>query len=232
MTCTNRTCVFALAALAGIATLALVRPAFSSDDTAPDASTDAMMQQWIKANAPGKEHAMLLKNMVGSWDAKTTFWAAPGAPAVTSQASAEVSPMFGGRFVEVQYTGDMMGQPFHGRSFVGFNNATKGFQSIWFDSSSTGMMVNTGSQSSDNSLTWTGSYADPIAGTNVSTRSVDTFANGTWTFEMFETGSDGTERKSMEIVYTRKPANASNNELNNRAKNAQQKIESMNSEGR
>jgi hypothetical protein len=235
MNCKNSTCVFALAtaAVVGAAGFALVGTAFSKDDGMQGGNPEAMMEQWVKANAPGKEHAMLLKNMVGSWDAKSTFWPAPGAPATTTQATAEVVPMFGGRFIEVQYTGEMMGQPFSGRSFAGFNNASKSFQSIWFDSSSTGMMVNTGTQSGDNSVSWTGSYVDPMTNQSVSTRCVDTFGENSWTFEMFETSSDGSERKTMEIVYTRKASATTGEkpEMNDRVKHVQEKIERMNNGG-
>jgi hypothetical protein len=233
MNCKNSTCVFALAAAAvvGAVGFGFVSSAKSQDDGMQGGNPEAMMAEWVKANAPGKEHAMLLKNMVGSWRAKTTFWPAPGAPATTTDATAEVMPMFGGRFVEVQYSGEMMGQPFNGRSFAGFNNASKSFQSIWFDSSSTGMMVNTGTKTSDNALTWTGSYVDPMTNQQVSTRCVDTFTNDAWTFEMFETASDGTERKTMEIVYTRWDAKAEAAEAE-RLRDAQKKIEQMNNGGR
>jgi hypothetical protein len=230
MNCKNGTCVASLLACValGAAGTAFVLPAFSQDGNADPA---AMMEQWVKANAPGKEHALMLKNMVGEWDAKATFWPAPGAPAMESSATASVTPMFGGRFVEMTFTGDMMGQPFHGKSFSGFDNASKKFQSIWFDSSSTNIMMNTGAQAGDNSLTWSGSYSDVMTGEQKNTRCVDTFANGTWTFEMFETGSDGQENKTMQIVYTRK-ANAQNapvNQIEDRVKYMQEKQERINS---
>lgn len=233
MNCKNGTCVAALVTCValGAAGTALVMPAFSQDGAATAApQMDEMMQQWIKANSPGKEHALLLKNMVGEWDAKATFWPVPGAPAVESAASAVVTPMFGGRFVEMHYTGDMGGQPFNGRSFTGFDNASKSFQSIWFDSSSTNIMMNKGSETNANGMTWNGSYTDPMSGEQKTTRSTDTFAEGTWTFEMFETGSDGQENKTMQIVYTRKaqPVNERPT-LEDRVKHMQEKQERINS---
>ncbi|MFO0856731.1 MAG: DUF1579 domain-containing protein [Phycisphaerales bacterium] len=191
-----------------IAGLALCLPVIAQ--LGQDSKSDPM-KEWIKANMPGKNHAFLLGNMLGEWEAKSQFWMQPNSQPQSSTGTCVCTQQMTGRFVQMEHTGEMMGMPFKGLGYFGYDNATEKFQNVWMDSSSTGMMMSIGSKEGDNKLTWTGSYTDPMSKQLKTSRSTTTFTDrNTMVFEMFETWTDGTEFKTLEITYTRKPGTREN----------------------
>jgi hypothetical protein len=168
---------------------------------------DPMMEAWVKANQPGEMHKKL-EPMVGTFDVVSKFSMGPGAPEMTSKGSAVNTWTMDGRFVQMTYQGDMMGMPFKGTGFMGFNNVSKAYESYWIDSMSTGMMMSTGKVSDDGkTFTWTGEFDDPMTGKKKQSRSVNRIVDAnTYVFEMFETGPDGKEVRSGELTFTRSGA--------------------------
>ena len=166
-----------------------------------------MMQAWAAANQPGKEHAQLLAEMTGNWTVASKSWMAPNAPAMETKGTAQIVPVMGGRFVQQEFKGDMMGQAFNGTGFTGYNNATKKYESMWMDSMTTGMMHFTGERKADGSLEFKGDYVDPMSGQKKQFRSVSRNPNKeTMVFEMFDTDSAGKEFRAMEMTYSRAAA--------------------------
>jgi len=169
-----------------------------------------MMDAWMQANKPGKEHAELVGNRVGDWNVQCKFMM-PGMPAQesTAKAACRAMPGMGGRFVQMDYDGEMMGFPFKGVGIYGFNNATKKYESVWFDSTSTNMMISTGEKKADGSIEWRSEYMDPMTKEMKKSRMVDRFPDrDTMVFEMYEVNTDGTEFKAMELTYTRVKSDA------------------------
>lgn len=161
------------------------------------------MKAWIKANLPGTNHAYLLGNMLGTWNAKSTMWVQPGAEPIASEGTSVCTQQMTGRFVEMRHDGEMNNLPFRGLGYFGYNNATEQFENVWMDSSSTSMMFSTGSKSG-NEITWRGQYVDPVTKQTKTGRSVTRFdSRDQMTFQMFETWTDGSEFKILEIVYSR-----------------------------
>ena len=77
---------------------------------------------------------------------------------------------------------------------------------MWIDNMGTGMYVSHGTANENGDvITLQGSMDDPMSGRkDVPTRSVSTTVDeNTHKMEMFATGPDGTEFKTMEVVYTR-----------------------------
>lgn len=166
-------------------------------------NSDQPMKAWIKANMPGSNHAYLLGNMLGTWNATSTMWLQPGAQPVTSEGTSVCTQQMTGRFVQMEHEGEMNNLPFRGLGYFGYNNATDQFENVWMDSSSTSMMFSTGSKS-NNEITWRGQYVDPVTKQTKIGRSVTRFdSRDQMTFQMFETWTDGSEFKTLEIVYTR-----------------------------
>lgn len=195
---------WAFAALAAIV-LSAALPAAAQQDQPMSAEQKAAMEAWMKYATPGPNHK-LLEPFVGTWSVTTTFWEAPGAPANTSQGTSENVWVLGGRFIQQKVTAEMMGQPFEGIGYTGYDNFKKHFVGTWMDSMGTMVMVSTGhADASGKVLTFTGKMDDVAKGKSVTVREVTRVVDANHhVFEMYGPDSAGKEFKSMEISYTRK----------------------------
>jgi hypothetical protein len=163
-----------------------------------------MMAVYTKLATPAAPHKMLA-GMEGSWNAKTKFWMEPNKPPTESTGTCEQKMILGGRFLQQEFTGDMMGSPFTGIGVTGYDNHTRKYISTWMDSMGTAILVFEGTASADGkTITQESRYDDPIKGA-LKWRSVTRIINeNTHVFEMYETGKSGKEEEMMEITYTRK----------------------------
>lgn len=173
----------------------------------PPGWTQADMQACIDASTPGPMHAFLAKG-AGVWQGKNTMWMAPDSEPMVSECIATVKPLMDGRYVSVEFKGDMPGMgPFTGYGVHGYDNVADRFVSSWIDNHSTGIMQGTGELSSDGStLTWNYSYTCPITKKPAKMREIERVIDDkTKTLEMW--GSDpksGREYRMMKIELTRK----------------------------
>ena len=87
------------------------------------AEEKAMMDAYMKAGTPGKQHEELAKT-VGSYDLAVKSWMAPGTPPTESKGTAERTMVLSGRVLAETVHGDMMGQPFEGHGMTGYDNTT------------------------------------------------------------------------------------------------------------
>jgi hypothetical protein len=113
--------------------------------------------------------------------------------------------ILGGRYLRGDFTGDMMGQTFHGINIIGYDNAVKEFNSVWIDDMGTGMMYEKGKYNEKKQITeMTGKMVDPMKA-----KTLDTYTT------IARDGADKETMKmyivngknkviNMEIVYTRK----------------------------
>ena len=164
----------------------------------------AMMEVYKKVATPGKPHKILAK-LVGSWTTKTTAWMEPGKPPTHGTGACEQKMLFGGRYLQQEYSGDMMGMSFIGINLVGYDNHTKKYVSTWIDSMSTGIYYFEGTGSADGkTITQECRYDDPVRGP-VKWRSVSRIVDdNTMEYEMFITPKGGKEEKMMEMTVSRK----------------------------
>ena len=129
----------------------------------------------------------------------------PSKPPMESTGSAEMKTLLDGRFLEQNFTGDMMGQPYNGVGITGYDNLRKKYVSTWIDSMGTGIFVMEGTGSADGrTITLKGQHAKPGGGQMTHRAIWKIIDNNTQTFEMFGTHDGGKEMKMMEITYTRK----------------------------
>ena len=194
-------------AVAALAMLLLIGSSAGAQDSAPAMSPEqqAMMAAWEKASSPGGAHARLATQMAGTWNAKQTVWMDPAAPPMTSSGKAVNTPVFGGRHIRMDYSGQFMGQPFEGVGYTGHDNVTGRYVSTWMDSMSTGAFRAEGEyDEATSSYTFRGEMADPMHdGAMTPVREVVRVVdNDRHVMEMYET-HDGQERKTMEIEFTR-----------------------------
>ncbi len=164
----------------------------------------AMMEVYQKLGTPGAPHK-LLAGIAGSWNTKIKSWMEPDKPPMESKGTCEQKMVLGGRFLQQDFTGEMMGSTFTGIGVTGYDNHTKKYVSTWMDSMGTAILFFEGTASADGkAITQECRYDDPIKGP-MKWRSVTKIVDdNTHVFEMYGTDKSGKEEKMMEITYTRK----------------------------
>jgi hypothetical protein len=163
-----------------------------------------MMDLYRKLATPGEQHK-LLASMAGTWNTTTKEWMDPNKPPEESTGSCKQTMVLGGRFLQQECTGTMMGQPFNGMGVTGYDNHTKKYQATWMDSMGTGIYFFEGSAGDDGkTITMESHYDDPMAGP-MKLRAVTKIIDpNTEIFEMYGTDKSGQEMKMLEIRYSRK----------------------------
>ena len=87
---------------------------------------------YMKAGAVTENHEFL-KKYAGSWDCQVKGWMAPGQPPTVSQGTFLGEMRLDGRFLFMDFKGEMFGQPFAGVQIVGFDNMQQKYISLWID---------------------------------------------------------------------------------------------------
>jgi hypothetical protein len=162
-----------------------------------------MMKVWMDYMTPGPMHEMLAKN-VGTWNTSTTFWNYPGAEPATSEGTAVMESILGGRYFKTVHHSTVMGMPMEGWSIDGYDNGKKVFMSIWIDNMGTGLAQSFGSyDEATSTFNHIGTMYDAMADKDMEFRSVTKiFGENKMVFEMYA-DFQGQEFKMMEMVYTR-----------------------------
>jgi len=161
-----------------------------------------MMAEMEKAAAPGAEHKALT-DTAGNWTASTRWWTEPGKPPTETQGTEEVKPALGGRFIQMHFTGMMMGKPFEGMGLEGYDNVKKKYVMTWADSMGT-MIIYAEGTGDAKSRTFTGEETLPNGQKRPFKWVMKTESPTKHTMEMWAPGMDGKDMKEMEIVYTKK----------------------------
>lgn len=177
--------------------------ALAADKKQKQMDPQAMMETYKKLATPGEPHKQFA-SLVGSWTTTTKEWMEPGKPPTESTGSAEMKLLLDGRYLQQEYTGDMMGRPYSGVGVTAYDNLSKRYVSTWMDTMGTGIFVMEGTASKDGkTITLKGHHAEPGGG-QMSHRAVwKIIDSNNQTFDMY--GSHGgKEMKMMEMVYTRK----------------------------
>lgn len=165
----------------------------------------AMMQAWQKAATPGPQHQQLTDQFVGDWTTKTTMWMDPSAPPMTETGKASTTAVLGGRQVRSDFSSTMMGQPYQGIGYTGYDNVTGHYTSTWADNMSTGTMLANGDYDpAKKTYTYESEMPDPTAGgamvpIRMDLRIVDADHH---VFDMYESRG-GKDVKTMMIEYAR-----------------------------
>lgn len=164
----------------------------------------AMMETYKKLAIPAAPHK-LLAGLAGSWTTRTRAWMGPDEPPMEGTGACEQKMLLGGRYLQQEYSGDMMGESFTGINIIGYDNHTKKYMSIWIDSMSTGIYCFEGTADVDGrTITQECCFDDPVRGPMAwrsVTRIVD---NDTLEYEMYLTPEGGAEEKASMMTLTRK----------------------------
>jgi hypothetical protein len=164
----------------------------------------AMMEMYKKLATPGEPHK-LFASLSGSWTTTIKEWMEPGKPPMESTGSAEMKMLLDGRYLQQEFTGDMMGHPYSGVGISAYDNLRKRYVTIWIDTMGTGVFTMEGTASADGkTITLKGQHAEPGGG-HMTHRAVWKIVDSnTQTFDMYGTHGHGKEMKMLEINYTRK----------------------------
>ena len=163
------------------------------------------LEAYLAMMRPGKEHARL-KAMEGEFDVDVEMVMQPGTPATKSRGKEKSAFIMGGRYLHADYTGEVMGKPFHGASLMGYDTYKKKYFSAWVDDMSTGIMLGEGTASADGKvITMSGEYDDPMTRTRHRYRWVTTLvSDDKHTFDWYDSDKDGKgEYRMMHNTYTR-----------------------------
>lgn len=95
--------------------------ATATDKESAPGDSQAMMEMYKKLAIPGEPHK-LFASLSGSWKTKTKSWMEPDKPPMESTGSAEMKMLLDGRFLQQEFTGEMMGQPFSGVGIDAYDN--------------------------------------------------------------------------------------------------------------
>ena len=193
-------------AVTGLCMALTVSMAMAKDKkTEKQMDPQAMMEAYAKLATPGEQHKQLA-SLAGSWTTKTKEWMEPGKPPTESAGSVEMKTVLDGRFLQQEFTGEMMGHPYSGMGISGYDNLRKRYVSTWIDTMGTGVFVMEGTAGADGkTITLKGQHAE-LGGGHMSHRAVWKIVDSnTQIFDMYGSHDGGKETKMMEITYTRKP---------------------------
>ena len=160
---------------------------------------------WMKYMTPGAMHANLAKSN-GMWMEELTMWMGPGVPEVKSKATAMNKMIMGGRYQQSMHRGTINEMPFEGMGIVGYDNIKEKFLSTWIDNMGTGIMYMEGTwNEAEKSIEFTGTAVDAMSGKELPVREVyKIIDDNTHEMDMYMTGVDGKEFKSLNIKMTKK----------------------------
>lgn len=179
------------------------RPRFGdqTDSSKQNMDHGEILKKAEAAGAPGPGHKAL-EHYVGNWKCDVKCWMDPKGQPEQSQGTAKVSLSMGGRYLQEEFEGQIMGRPFNGRSFLGFNNIKQTYESVWFDDMNTAMFTSEGKGDSK-AITLEGETSCPATGRVDIPMKMILRVNGPnkHTFEMFDCSQGNA--KTMEITYTR-----------------------------
>jgi len=158
---------------------------------------------FAQAAALAPQHEAL-KPLIGSWNVKVRFWMDPAAPPSESTGTFERKALLGGRFLQEEFTGSFMGQPFSGIGHVGYDTMKKKYVSSWMDNMSTGIMTSSGdADASGKVITLISTEVNPMTGAK--DKSVLRILNNDKNVvEMYVPGPDGKDVKTLEVESTRR----------------------------
>lgn len=175
--------------------------------SAKEMTKEEMMKAFTEFGTPGEGHKKLAQ-MAGTWNTTNKMWETKdGKPEITKGKST-MKMIMGGKFLQQEFKGKAMGQPYQGMGIMGYNNITKKYESIWLDSFGTSMMQNKDVKFDEetNTIIEEGEHTCPISDSKerdyrTELKFVD---KNTMLFSMYgEPPTGGDEFKMMEITYKR-----------------------------
>jgi len=185
---------------AGTTTTHRPRGAGDSRSSKQGLDKEEMMKKMQAAGTPGAEHKAL-DAFEGEWKAEVKCWMEPGGTPNVSQATSKARWIFGRRFLEEEFHGEMMGKPFTGRCLLGFDNTKQKFNRVWIDDLNTAIYTSEGRGENGNKIITLEGKASCAATGQKDVPMKQIFRVISQDKHILEMFNDG--QKTMEITYTR-----------------------------
>jgi hypothetical protein len=173
----------------------------------PRAEMDETMKKWMEFATPGDAHKRL-NDLVGTFVVESKAWmGGPHAQPSVTKGSAEFKWIIGGRFLQQDFKGEMMGMPLTGLGINGYDNFKKKYTGVWIDNSATALYMMEGTlDQSGTVITYYGTADDPTTGEHDKMmkyilRKVN---KDKYVFEMHDMSIGEPDTKMVEMTYTRK----------------------------
>jgi hypothetical protein len=152
---------------------------------------------------PGPEHVQLCK-FVGVWDVIVACWMPDSEQPMRSAGQAVYATILDGRYLQERFVGTVFGKPFVGFGLLGYDRAAKRYVNVWCDSVGTGIITTTGiSSHNGQEITFTGTTSCAMSSAPMTIRQVHRRESDEQFTLTLHQGSDGQERKCMELFYSR-----------------------------
>jgi hypothetical protein len=169
------------------------------------ADSKAIVKAMDAAMEPG-EGQKKLEFLVGTFDVKVLIWIEPSKPPIESTATSVATWVLGHRYVQQMLSGFVMGEPWQGIGYAGYDNLAKTYVACYMDTGSTGMEWYSGEMDPDGKLaklTATIYDAMTLKPTKLEMRlSID--PGGDHVTTMWQADPSGQMIKIMELQYKRK----------------------------
>lgn len=163
-------------------------------------------EQSFQMPTAGVEHQRF-QPFVGKFRAEVKMWMGPGDPMVSTGTMTNTLEL-NGLYLQQDYVGDASDGPFpnfEGKGFWGYNTTSNRYEGVWIDSACTTMQNETGQVDASGKV-WEmrGEMLCPQSKQMFQKRSLIKLQDKDHhSMEMFFTGPDGNEMKTMEINYER-----------------------------
>jgi len=195
-----------LGAVVFIGALVVISAQVISDEKGEgDQAQQELMQAWMKYANPGKFHDYL-EPFVGRWTQDVKWWMGPNTEPEISTGTCEYKWILGKRYLLQEVKSGADEKTFEGVGILGYDNFKKKYTGMWVDNMTTAIMTSLGTcDDSGKVFTMTGTHDDVFTGKpDQSFRAITRILNNDKLMdEMYMTGPDGKEFKTIEIIYTR-----------------------------
>ena len=146
-----------------------------------------------------------LDGLAGHWTVRQSMWSNPAKPPTVDNGSAIFTAVLGGRHLRQDLRVDSAGKTFKGLGYIGYDNTTGKYDSLWMDVNFTGMIMAHGDYDAvKQTYIFTGAVPDPAQGGTMSplrevmqVRDADHFV-----YEYYERHG-GREALIIRLQYTR-----------------------------
>lgn len=164
-----------------------------------DAECQEAMKKMEEAGKVGPNHKAL-EPLVGSWKAEVKCWKPDGSGEPhSSQGTASAKWILQGRFLQEDFSGEMMGKPFKGITLLGYDNVKQAYTSVWMADTQTSIFTSEGKGGSNpKEITLEGEANCPLNGPQQVKSVYRILDQNRHVFEMHNGG-----KKTLEVTYTR-----------------------------
>ena len=172
---------------------------------APKLDEAEMMKKWMAAATPGAGHKAL-DSQTGDWEITMRAWMPGSSEPMETKGTATTKWILGGRFLQSDVTGVMMGMPMTGLGITGYDNFKKKYVTYWIDSLNTAMYTAEGTaDAAGKEFTYHGKMDEPATGEkDKPVKFVHRILSADkYVFEVHDP-SLGAKSKTFEMAYSRK----------------------------